>query len=375
MPGWTAAHGRRASGLGYFGGPTGGIAFGIRNFWQSHPAQLDIRAAQSDAATVTLWVWAPDAPPMDLRFYHDGLGQDTYEKQYKGGLEITYEDYEPGFGTPHGRGAHQRDDVVGAAGNAGTCAAGGARARRCATRPSIVPTPQTIVESGVFGHALSLPSQTPPQHAATREATRLDVRFLSRPAGPARLVRLLELRRRHAHLRLRSPRVALRRRRLSPGTTPNWPPTCGCGCISCASGRADVFRFAEAMTRHTGEVDVHHLGRFAPLGSRHNVHALGMQRQTTAHQHGAESPLLLLPHRRRTRRRSDARAARSGAHAAHDSARPQAGRCRRHGRPTIRKATSRTWASAPTGVRWPAPGSPSGNARAIRRCAIDCSPA
>jgi hypothetical protein len=32
---------------------------------------------------------------MDLRFYHDGLGQDTYEKQYQGGLEITYEDYEP----------------------------------------------------------------------------------------------------------------------------------------------------------------------------------------------------------------------------------------------------------------------------------------
>jgi len=25
------------------------------------------------------------------------------------------------------------------------------------------------------------------------------------------------------------------------------------------------------MTRHTGEVDVHHVGRFAPLGSRHNV--------------------------------------------------------------------------------------------------------
>ena len=37
------------------------------------------------------------------------------------------------------------------------------------------------------------------------------------------------------------------------------------------SGRADVFRMAEAMCRHTGEVDVHHIGRFAPLGSRHNV--------------------------------------------------------------------------------------------------------
>ena len=49
-----------------------------------------------------MWVWAPDAVPMDLRFYHDGMGQDTYEKQTKGGLEITYEDYEPGFGTPMG---------------------------------------------------------------------------------------------------------------------------------------------------------------------------------------------------------------------------------------------------------------------------------
>jgi hypothetical protein len=41
------------------------------------------------------------------------------------------------------------------------------------------------------------------------------------------------------------------------------------------TGRADAFRLAEAMTRHTSEVDVHHIGRFAPLGSRHNVNHLG----------------------------------------------------------------------------------------------------
>ncbi|MFP3467710.1 Tat pathway signal sequence domain protein, partial [Leifsonia sp. SIMBA_070] len=41
------------------------------------------------------------------------------------------------------------------------------------------------------------------------------------------------------------------------------------------TGRADVFRFAEAMTRHTGEVDVYHLGRFKGLGSRHNVQHWG----------------------------------------------------------------------------------------------------
>jgi hypothetical protein len=37
------------------------------------------------------------------------------------------------------------------------------------------------------------------------------------------------------------------------------------------SGRADIYRMAEAMTRQTGEVDVYHLGRFAGLGTRHGV--------------------------------------------------------------------------------------------------------
>ena len=37
------------------------------------------------------------------------------------------------------------------------------------------------------------------------------------------------------------------------------------------NGRADVWRMAEAMTRHNAEVDTYHIGPFAPLGSRHNV--------------------------------------------------------------------------------------------------------
>jgi hypothetical protein len=41
------------------------------------------------------------------------------------------------------------------------------------------------------------------------------------------------------------------------------------------SGRADIFRLAEAMTRNTTEVDIYHSGRFAGLGSRHNVNHWG----------------------------------------------------------------------------------------------------
>ena len=39
----TAGHGNRAPGLGYVGGPSGGAAFGLRDFWQRHPTQLDAK--------------------------------------------------------------------------------------------------------------------------------------------------------------------------------------------------------------------------------------------------------------------------------------------------------------------------------------------
>lgn len=41
------------------------------------------------------------------------------------------------------------------------------------------------------------------------------------------------------------------------------------------TGRADVWRLAHAITRHISEVDTHHIGTFAGLGSRHNVQHWG----------------------------------------------------------------------------------------------------
>jgi len=37
------------------------------------------------------------------------------------------------------------------------------------------------------------------------------------------------------------------------------------------TGRSDVYRLAEALTRHTGEVDVYHLGKYKGLGTRHGI--------------------------------------------------------------------------------------------------------
>ena len=60
------------------------------------------------------------------------------------------------------------------------------------------------------------------------------------------------------------------------GITRNWLLICGYGIIFLRTGRADIWRMAEAMTRHTAEVDVYHIGPNAGLGSRHNVSHWGM---------------------------------------------------------------------------------------------------
>jgi hypothetical protein len=90
---WLAAgHGARASGLGYVGGAGGGVAFGVRDFWQRCPTALHVDGARGARAAVTLWLWSPQAGAMDLRHYSDQAH----------GLQIQYEDITEGFSTPTG---------------------------------------------------------------------------------------------------------------------------------------------------------------------------------------------------------------------------------------------------------------------------------
>jgi hypothetical protein len=260
--------GRRAAGSGYIGSPAGGVAFGVRNFWQSHPAQLDIRQALTDTAQVTLWVWAPDAPAMDLRFYHDGLGQDSFAKQREG-LEITYEDYEPGFGTPVG--VARTSELLLSILEATPTHERFAQLARATSEPAVVvATPQTLQDAGVFGRSFSrAPTSSPRQQRIERQ---LDwfFDFYRRQQDQ-----------RHWYGFWNYGDVM----HTYDGDRHVWRYDVGGFAWDNSelatdiwlwlhflrSGRADVYRFAEAMTRHTGEVDVHHLGRFAPLGSRHNV--------------------------------------------------------------------------------------------------------
>ncbi|WP_221358816.1 Tat pathway signal sequence domain protein [Streptomyces beigongshangae] len=267
--GWIGAGGgRRASGFGYVGGASGGLAFGLRDFWEKFPAQLDIRDARTDEAEVTLWLWSPEAQPMDLRFYHDGMGQDTYPEQLEG-LNITYEDYEPGFGTPYGIArtsellfwAHESTP------SAGTMAEQVAAVR---TPAQLAAPPRHLVAAGVFGGLFTEPDRS--TAAKARIEDHLDFLFTYYKDQ-------VEMRRWYGFwdygdiMHTYDPSrhqwcydvggYAWDNSELSPDL---W-----LWFAYLRSGRADVFRFAEAMTRHTGEVDVYHLGEWAGLGTRHGV--------------------------------------------------------------------------------------------------------
>ncbi|WP_202412840.1 exo-rhamnogalacturonan lyase family protein [Duganella lactea] len=268
--GWIhAASGQRAAGVGYLGTPEGGIAFGIRNFWQSYPGQIDIQGAETSQATVTLWLWAPKAQAMDLRFYHDGMGETDHAKQ-RDALDITYEDYEPGFGTPYGvaRTSELELQLLPATPTHEQLVA---VSQRMQSPPLLTASPQRLHSAGVFSEYW---------HPVASKPTRLDQQlawvfdFYRQQIEDRRWYGFWDYgdvmhsydQQRHVW-RYDVGGFAWDNSELS---TEIW-----LWHYYLHSGRADAFRVAEAMTRHTGEVDVHHIGPFSPLGTRHGVQHWG----------------------------------------------------------------------------------------------------
>ncbi|MEV7809861.1 Tat pathway signal sequence domain protein [Streptomyces flaveolus] len=268
--GWiTAGGGRRASGFGYVGGASGGLSFGLRDFWEKFPAQLDIRDAHTDAATVTLWLWSPEAQPMDLRFYHDGMGQDTYAEQLEG-LNITYEDYEPGFGTPYGI-ARTSELLFWANDSTPPAETLARQAEAVRVLPQLAAPPRQLIKAKVFGPGLyAEPDRSTPAKAKIED--HLDFLFtyykdqveMRRWYGFWDYGDIMHTYDSARHVwRYDIGGYAWDNSELSPDL---W-----LWYAYLRSGRSDIFRFAEAMTRHTGEVDVYHLGKWAGLGTRHGV--------------------------------------------------------------------------------------------------------
>jgi len=83
--------------IGLCRGISGGVVFGLKDFWQRHPTALEINGPQATGQSDDV-LWSPEAPAMDLRHYDD----------HSHGLEIQYEDVEPAIARRTAS-RHQRD--------------------------------------------------------------------------------------------------------------------------------------------------------------------------------------------------------------------------------------------------------------------------
>ncbi|TDZ31612.1 Uncharacterized protein C8035_v001857 [Colletotrichum spinosum] len=265
------ASGTRAGGLVYVGGANrGGLALGSRHFWERYPTRIDVRGlGTQDDTEVTLWLYDPKAGPMDLRPYHDGLGQENYDDQLDA-LKVTYEDWEPGLGSPYGI-ARTNELVISASHLFPDSITLSTVAENLRDPPRLIPTPDAIHESGVFGSIWSPKTHIGPKTLADVDE-RLDFLFYFYKSQ-------VEQRRwygfwdhgdiMHSYDADRHTwkydigGYAWDNSELSPDLW-RW-------LFFLRTGRPDVFQLAEALTRHTGEVDVYHLGVYRGLGTRHGV--------------------------------------------------------------------------------------------------------
>jgi hypothetical protein len=253
-----AGAGKRASGLAFVGDVTGGLAISVKNFWQSYPAGLEVAQAASAEAQLTAWLWTPDAPAMDLRHY------DTKAH----GLNASYEDVQPGMSTPFGV-ARTSELTLFPSGAMPAKPAMVAEAESGTELPLLVAAPAYIHATGVFG-VWSLPDRSTPFKAAIED--RLDdVLAFYRQQVDERSWYGFWYFGDFIHSYNNAGHVwyydfgghAWDNTELG---APLW-----LWYSFLRTGRADLFRLAEAHTRNTSETCVYHLGPMAGLGSRHNV--------------------------------------------------------------------------------------------------------
>ncbi|HEY0956690.1 MAG TPA: Tat pathway signal sequence domain protein [Roseateles sp.] len=265
---WIASNaGTRNKGLVYAGGASGGVALGFKDFWQRAPVRLDVRGAATPTAEVTAWLWSPSAPAMDMRSYRAPGEMDTFEKQVEG-LNITYEDYEPGWDDAHGV-ARTSELQLWALPATPSHQAFSDMAEQVANPARLMPTPQRLHACAVFGDWDPVDTGTPARKLIEDRAAQQLNQYLKeveqhRWYGFWNYGDVMHSYDADRHMwRYDIGGYAWDNSELS---TDLW-----LWMAYLRTGRADLFKLAEAMTRHTGEVDVYHLGRFKGFGTRHGV--------------------------------------------------------------------------------------------------------
>lgn len=279
----SAGHGHRAGGVAAVSGEAGGLAAAVTDFWRKAPRSLEVDDLADDTATLRCWLWSPDCEPMDLRHY------DTQAHQ-----QAAYEGFDEVRGDA--RGVANTNELWLAPLAAGQeRATASALAEAADAAPLLVCDPARYHETGALG-VWSLPGG---QDAGPAR------QWVERQLDAALDFYLAEVEQRDWYgfwdygdvMHTYDPVRHSWRYDLGGYAWQNTElaPNLWLWYSFLRTGRADVFRMAAAMARHTSEVDVFHRGQYAGLGSRHNVRHWGDScKEARISMAGLHRPLLYL---------------------------------------------------------------------------------
>lgn len=252
-----AVDGNRAKGIAYAGSENGGLAVCVKNFWEKHPSALEINNAATNEANLKLWFWSPYGEAMDLRHYDT----DTH-------VPSSYEGYDEMRSTPYGVGNTSEFNIwcFDETPENSTLL----RITENTSAPALlICEPEYYYNVHAFG-AWSLVDKSNSIKALLEKTLEDGIEFYKKEIEERRWYGFWDFGDvMHSYDKVRHcwrydiGGCAWQNTELVPNM---W-----LWYMFLRTGREDIFRMAENMTRHTSEVDMYHFGEYSGLGSRHNV--------------------------------------------------------------------------------------------------------
>lgn len=302
-------HGTRSAGGAAFGSECGCVTMAIRDFWEKYPSGISLTGLDGEEAECTLWFWSPEAPAMDFRHYADrGYNQVCYEGyDYKGadpvGIACTNE-CTLSFSAemiPEDRNLETFTEAV----NRSVVYVGTPEfyhemrafgfwslpsfkgenilksAVKCTETKNI---PEVSMKCAEMGNSLEPDGRTATAELRTAAVSETEVWL------EEQLEQIFEFYREEVEQRnwygmfnygdvMHSYDAVRHQWKYDIGgyawDNTELVPTLWLWLYFLRTGREDVYRMAEKLSRHASEVDVYHMGKYKGLGSRHNVRHWG----------------------------------------------------------------------------------------------------
>ena len=252
-----STHGTRAKGLMYVGGTEGGVAVGIKNFWQKFPSSLEVTNLSGASAKLKVWFWSPDAQAMDLRHYN----KETH-------VVSAYEGFDEMRANPVGI-ANTSELFLHFYNESPTHEQLENKVDEWQAPLLLVCEPEYYYRTKSLG-VWSLPDRSTPIKEKLEEQLDEAFNFYKNEIDQRRWYGFWNY---GDVMHTYDPVRHQWRYDLGGFAWQNTElvPNIWLWYTFLRSGREDVFIMAEAMSRHTSEVDCYHFGEYAGLGSRHNV--------------------------------------------------------------------------------------------------------